>query len=109
MGAVFLCEVQRQAQVRHLSGVQQQQVRILCRPLAKVLSSSKDHTLWGNPRNRQKALRDILQGTLIMTTLIPAENLERTFRTLVVAASGPEARLLVMGQVGAVVNKHFLF
>jgi hypothetical protein len=44
-----------------------------------------------------------------MTTLTPAEILGRKFRTLVAEASGQEAKLLVMGQVSAVVNKHFLF
>jgi hypothetical protein len=43
-----------------------------------------------------------------MTTLTPAEILGRKFRTLVAEASGQEAKLLVMGQVSAVVNKHFL-
>lgn len=109
MGVLFLCEVQPQAQVPHLSGVQQQQMRMLCQQLVKVLSSSKDHTLWGNPRNHQRALRDTLQGTLIMTTLTPAEILGRKFCMLVAAASGQEAKLLVMGQVGAIFNKHFLF
>jgi hypothetical protein len=44
-----------------------------------------------------------------MTTLTPAEILGRKFCTLVAAASGQEAKLLVMGQVGAIFNKHFLF
>jgi hypothetical protein len=34
-----------------------------------------------------------------MTTWIPVETLERTFRMLAVVASGQEVKLLVMGQV----------
>lgn len=101
---VFLFQVQRQALQPHLQAVQQHPVR-MCQQQAKVLSSSKAHTLWGNPRNHQKDLRGILQGTLIMTTWTPAETLQRTFHTLVVAASGQEVKLLVMGQVGALFNK----
>lgn len=105
MDIAFFFQVQQQALLpHHLQAVQQHPVRV-CQLQAKVLLSSKAHTLWGNPRNHQKDLRGILQGTLIMTTLTPAETLQRTFHMLVVAALGQEVKLLVMGQVGALFKK----
>jgi hypothetical protein len=77
---------------------------MLCQPPAKELSSSRAHTLWGNPRNHQRDLRGILQGTLIMITMTPVETLGRMFH-IVVAAFGPGAKLSVMEQVGALLKR----
>jgi len=99
--------VQQQEPLHHLQEVQQP-VILLCQQPAKELSSSKAHTLWGNPRNHQRDLRGILQGTLIMITLTPVETLGMTFH-MVAAASDPGAKLSVMEQVGALLKRCTFF
>lgn len=103
MNITVLSQVQQQEPLHHLQEVQQP-VIMLCQPPAKELSSSRAHTLWGNPRNHQRDLRGILQGTLIMITLTPVKTLGMMFH-MVVAAFGPGAKLSVMEQVGALLKR----
>lgn len=107
MNITVLSQVQQQEPLHHLQEVQQP-VIMLCQQPAKELSSFKAHTLWGNPRNHQRDLRGILQGTLIMTTLTPVETLGMMFH-MVAAASDPGAKLSVMEQVGALRKRYTFF
>lgn len=108
MNVTVYCQVQQQEPPLHHLQQVQQPVIMLCQQPAKELSSSKAHTLWGNPRNHQRDLRGILQGTLIMITLTPVETLGTMFQ-LVAAASDPGAKLSVMEQVGALLKRCTFF
>jgi hypothetical protein len=103
MNITVVSQVQQQEPLHHLQEVQQP-VIMLCQQPAKELSSSKAHTLWGNQRNHQRDLRGILQATLITITLTPVETLGMIFN-MVVAASGPGAKLSVMEPVGAFLKR----
>jgi len=107
MNITLLCQVQQQEPLHHLQEVQQP-VIMLCQQPAKELSSSKAHTLWGNPRNHKRGLRGILQGTLIMITLTPVETLGMMFH-MVATASDPGAKPSLMEQVGALLKRCTFF
>ena len=107
MNITVLSQVQQQEPLHHLQEVQQP-VIMLCQQPAKELSFSKAHTLWGSPRNHQRDLRGILQGTLIMITWTPVETLGMMFH-MVAAASDPGAKLSVMEQVGALLKRCTFF